>query len=137
MRTRPVPARRLIVQHRGCCGALKVLSVGSFYLGHNLEEALFAIKHTLLAGWQALEMHLNFALKQCCVNGHGPTIDGQLLCRICEAVDMLQQNECMRLSAHLACVERTSDRPVLAGNIPALGRLRQSVRSLWKISHIA
>jgi hypothetical protein len=62
------------------------------HLAHDLEEALFAFKHTWLAGRQALEVHLQHTLKHGGVDGHGAAVDGQLPCWVYLSIEFLANN---------------------------------------------
>jgi hypothetical protein len=63
------------------------------HLAHDLEVALLAVKHGLLAVGQALEVDLHDALKEGRVNGHGALVDGHSVLGVAAAVNGLQEGQ--------------------------------------------
>jgi hypothetical protein len=71
------------IMHKSFCG--------SAHLAHDLEVALLAVKHGLLAVGQALEVDLHDALKEGGVDGHRALVDGHSVLGVRCAVKGLQE----------------------------------------------
>jgi hypothetical protein len=63
------------------------------HLAHDLKVALLAVKHSLLAVGQALEVDLHDALKEGRVDGHCALVDGHSVLGVSAAVKRLQQGQ--------------------------------------------
>jgi hypothetical protein len=63
------------------------------HLAHDLEVALLAVKHGLLAVGQALEVDLHDAFKEGRVDGHCALVDGHSVLGVGAAIKSLQEGQ--------------------------------------------